>query len=227
MRKLQPVDLVSKVLRGMVRQQDEYISVSVLHEANVHNIVGQDEWIVLKRIYNMTDSERIYWSLAQVAESLGTTTAAIRNTEARAIKRLREPDCFGYFVKNFGSKKVIAGQIEIAFGENQVIMEKHDWLHYEKFSEEDLVGLLECEEKTLEILRRNYVEQPPKTPPFTPAILGLSVRATNALISSGLNSIGKLCANTERYLLKSPRIGKVTVKEIKDALAKHGLSLAK
>lgn len=59
------------------------------------------------------------------------------------------------------------------------------------------------------------------------ADLGLLKISFNALTKrNGVNSVEDLCSRTEKELLNLRRISSVTVKEIKDALAKHGLSLA-
>ncbi|MBI5400818.1 MAG: hypothetical protein HZB12_01745 [Candidatus Yonathbacteria bacterium] len=91
---------------------------------------------------------------------------------------------------------------------------------------QDIVRLLESAEGYIAIGEKYWDKQ--SSGAIMPSLqdLGLSVRATNALLFNSLTSIEKLCARTERYLLKSPRLGKVIVKEINDAMVKHGLSLA-
>ncbi len=57
--------------------------------------------------------------------------------------------------------------------------------------------------------------------------LGLSVRAANVLRSDGIETIGQLVEQLRRSpycLFKIPNCGKVTQREIKDALRRKGLS---
>jgi DNA-directed RNA polymerase alpha subunit len=71
---------------------------------------------------------------------------------------------------------------------------------------------------------RNY-----KHPIFEQSVwdLELSVRATNCLKSEGIETIGQLLERLRdncHYLTRVPNIGKVTEREIKDALRNRGLS---
>lgn len=54
--------------------------------------------------------------------------------------------------------------------------------------------------------------------------LTLSVRAVNALRSEGIERIGDLVTRQEQELLKTPKLGRKSVQEIKDALLVMGLS---
>lgn len=55
--------------------------------------------------------------------------------------------------------------------------------------------------------------------------LELTVRSTNCLKAENIYFIGDLIQRTEIELLKTPNLGKKSLTEIKDVLAKHGLSL--
>ena len=55
--------------------------------------------------------------------------------------------------------------------------------------------------------------------------LELSARATNCLKSEGINTIEELCTKPRNYLRKLPNLGKITLKEIVDALAERKLKL--
>jgi DNA-directed RNA polymerase alpha subunit len=55
--------------------------------------------------------------------------------------------------------------------------------------------------------------------------LNLPIRASNALRANGVNTIGKLCEESEYLLKRAPGIGKVSLKHIKEALAEHNLKL--
>ncbi len=55
--------------------------------------------------------------------------------------------------------------------------------------------------------------------------LELTVRATNCLKAEEIYTIGDLVKCSEVDLLKTPNLGKKSLTEIKDVLAKHGLSL--
>ena len=55
--------------------------------------------------------------------------------------------------------------------------------------------------------------------------LELSARATNCLKSEGINTIEELCTKSRNYLRKLPNLGKITLKEIVDALAERKLKL--
>jgi DNA-directed RNA polymerase alpha subunit len=71
---------------------------------------------------------------------------------------------------------------------------------------------------------RNY-----KHPVFEQSVwdLGLSVRASNCLRSEDIETIGQLIERLRDnpfYLKKVPNVGKITEREIKDALRAKGLS---
>lgn len=55
--------------------------------------------------------------------------------------------------------------------------------------------------------------------------LDLSARASNVLRNDGINTIGALCAMTERGILRLPNCGRNTLKELVDKLAARGLRL--
>ncbi len=55
--------------------------------------------------------------------------------------------------------------------------------------------------------------------------LELTVRSANCLKAENIFYIGDLIQRTEMELLKTPNLGKKSLTEIKDVLAKHGLSL--
>jgi len=55
--------------------------------------------------------------------------------------------------------------------------------------------------------------------------LELSLRAKNCLKAEGIKTIEELCTNNRNYLLKLPNLGKRTLNEIIDALAKRKLKL--
>lgn len=55
--------------------------------------------------------------------------------------------------------------------------------------------------------------------------LGLSLRSENCLRAEGIRTIGELLLFSENALLKTPNLGKRSLKEIKDTLVKHGLHL--
>jgi len=56
--------------------------------------------------------------------------------------------------------------------------------------------------------------------------IGLSARTLRVLKWHKIDTVDKVCSYIEKQLLGMGKIGPVTLKEIKDALAKHGLSLA-
>jgi DNA-directed RNA polymerase alpha subunit len=55
--------------------------------------------------------------------------------------------------------------------------------------------------------------------------LGLDVRAYNAVRKMGCRAVADICSLTERDLLNMQNVGRVTVLNIKQALAKEGLEL--
>ena len=55
--------------------------------------------------------------------------------------------------------------------------------------------------------------------------LDLTVRSNNCLIAEGIETIGDLIQWTEVGLLKTPNLGKRSLREINDALALKGLKL--
>jgi DNA-directed RNA polymerase alpha subunit len=57
------------------------------------------------------------------------------------------------------------------------------------------------------------------------AVLELSFRATNCLKADGIHTVEELCSKTRVQLSKVINLGKVTLNEIIEALAKHKLKL--
>jgi len=58
------------------------------------------------------------------------------------------------------------------------------------------------------------------------SVLGLNIRATNALLNNGFSTVGDVVAKTERELLwQLPGVGQGTLTEIKAKLGTHGLAL--
>lgn len=55
--------------------------------------------------------------------------------------------------------------------------------------------------------------------------LNLDVRAMNCLEAEGIHTIGDLCNQHTYNLTKIPNLGKITLKNIVNALAEHGLKL--
>lgn len=55
--------------------------------------------------------------------------------------------------------------------------------------------------------------------------LELPVRTYNVLTRAGITTVGQLCRQTRRDLLRLPWSGRKTVEAIEEALAKHGLAL--
>ncbi len=55
--------------------------------------------------------------------------------------------------------------------------------------------------------------------------LKLSIRAQNCLSSEGIKMVGQLLARTEKDLLAVRSFGKVTLQEVRDKLAEHGLEV--
>jgi DNA-directed RNA polymerase alpha subunit len=57
-------------------------------------------------------------------------------------------------------------------------------------------------------------------------VLELPVRAHNCLCAESIYTVSDLVTKTEYELRKIPNMGKVSIKEIKEALARHNLRLA-
>jgi DNA-directed RNA polymerase alpha subunit len=55
--------------------------------------------------------------------------------------------------------------------------------------------------------------------------LELTMRSTNALLADGINTIGELCNKHTYELKRIPNLGKVSIRDIVQALAEHGLKL--
>ena len=55
--------------------------------------------------------------------------------------------------------------------------------------------------------------------------LELTLRSTNALLADGINTIGELCNKHTYELKRIPNLGKVSIRDIVQALAEHGLKL--
>jgi DNA-directed RNA polymerase alpha subunit len=82
------------------------------------------------------------------------------------------------------------------------------------------------EDRVIERLDRLCAGPPVTDRPTDPA--SLSVRATNVLRNEGLHgplTPVRIAQLSERELLKAPNCGRTTIKEIKDALTRAGLSL--
>ena len=87
----------------------------------------------------------------------------------------------------------------------------------------------EIEEPEVDLAQLHPVDEPePEVDPnlLRPiADLKLSVRSTHCMGANSIRYIGGLVQCTEDELLKMPNLGKTSLKEIKDALTAHGLSL--
>jgi len=58
------------------------------------------------------------------------------------------------------------------------------------------------------------------------SVLGLTIRASNALLNNGFSTVGDVLAKTERELLwQLPGVGRGTLAEIKAKLGTRGLAL--
>jgi DNA-directed RNA polymerase subunit alpha len=57
------------------------------------------------------------------------------------------------------------------------------------------------------------------------SVLGLNIRATNALLNNGLSTVGDVLAKTEIELWQLPGVGPGTMMEIKAKLSARGLTL--
>ena len=58
------------------------------------------------------------------------------------------------------------------------------------------------------------------------SVLGLTIRASNALLNNGFSTVGDVVAKTERELLwQLTGVGQGTLTEIKAKLGTHGLAL--
>jgi DNA-directed RNA polymerase subunit alpha len=57
------------------------------------------------------------------------------------------------------------------------------------------------------------------------SVLGLSIRASNALLNNGVTTVGDLVAKTETELWRLPHVGPTTMADIKGKLSARGLSL--
>jgi len=57
------------------------------------------------------------------------------------------------------------------------------------------------------------------------SVLGLSVRASNALLISGFSTLKDVVALTEIELWRLPRVGRATLREIESKLSSRGLTL--
>lgn len=56
-------------------------------------------------------------------------------------------------------------------------------------------------------------------------VLELSARTANCLKADGICYLAHLCSHSEQELLRMPNLGKISCREIKDALTTRGLSL--
>ena len=57
------------------------------------------------------------------------------------------------------------------------------------------------------------------------SVLGLSIRASNSLLSNGFSTVGEVVAKTEIELWQLPHVGRGTLAEIKAKLSVRGLTL--
>lgn len=82
---------------------------------------------------------------------------------------------------------------------------------YKTYAELDVIDITEQQ-------RDNYLAQPI-------FVLGLSVRAHNCLERENIKTVRELVTKTERELLEYTDFGQVSLLDIKEQLAKMGLSL--
>jgi DNA-directed RNA polymerase alpha subunit len=85
-----------------------------------------------------------------------------------------------------------------------------------RLSEADFTALEKLMEKALK--HRAPVEE-------SIDVLNLSARGSNCLRAENINTVGELIAMTEGQLLRTPNIGRITVRLIKEALESRGLHL--
>ena len=57
------------------------------------------------------------------------------------------------------------------------------------------------------------------------SVLGLNIRATNALLNNGFSTVGDVVAKTEIEILQQQNLGPVTLTDIKAKLSALGLAL--
>lgn len=224
------VDLVTEVLNGQTRNLDSSLCRdSIRRISSVTRCLNHNESSVITRRYTLGCANfptNKGSSIAGIARAFGITKAEVRRLEASAIKRLREPDCFSYFVKNFGSKELLCRQISLVVEETSslLILKVNQDI---KFSEDDLSRILEAKECILEI-NKKYAVQPVKILPLTIEDLGLSARTLAILKKHKIatpSGIDGLCSFSEEHLLALNGVGPITVNEIKRRLAEHKLTL--
>lgn len=95
-------------------------------------------------------------SVRGVAKYLGITEGKVRAIEKRSIKRLQEPDCFGYFVKAFGSGRAIGCEI-LRLREKIEAIEKDNDVDL-IFPEHDLLAILKHTEAVFAVYKKYFPE---------------------------------------------------------------------
>ena len=90
----------------------------------------------------------------------------------------------------------------------------------------DIADAMIIEKKRRELAERNKLEEAPNPHlKFLIRDLDLTTRAQNCLKAEGIVSIEDLAQRTEVELLKTPNLGKHTLREIKDMITLRGLNL--
>lgn len=121
----------------------------------IEKINGLSLSVILNRYTLLPMQTCVDTSIAGVAKELGLTVAKVIALEASAIKRLRESDCYWYFVENFGSREILLEQLVQIDGETESFAPKGNPHWIENVPEGDLARVLEYMRKSADIFKKH------------------------------------------------------------------------
>ncbi len=141
-------------------------------------------------------------SLEEIAQAFGVTRERIRQIEAKALRKLRNPqrsDQLRPFINGLGDWIKVADSLQKRV--DSLLKEKERLLQGGDFQGESTILLRSIDN------------------------LELTVRAYNCLKYENIYLIGDLVQQTEYKLFKVPNLGPKSINEIKEVLASRGLTL--
>lgn len=193
--------------------------IEILHldlTSCVNEIETRLEWLFENTIFNKREvivfynRFKYFYTLEEVAKALGVTRERIRQIEHKCLAKLRR---FTRYLE-LGE---YASKLELAKKEyNEYITDlKEQWTYesakefIEQYKKTNIVS------KSLHLVKEvNTVQD-----------LDLSVRAYNCLRRAGVETVLQLVQISEEDLMKVRNMGKKSLKEIKNALARYDLEL--
>lgn len=163
-------------------------------------------------------------TLEEVSAEQGYTRERIRQIEAKALHRLRNPSRSKPL--KFVNGLVTDADIDAYQVQHRETQEKEQW--YQKLYQEIRESVIREVSLSPSLLRQvKEVSQELGIPHLSKPVeeLELSVRAANCLSNANIKTVGDLVQRTETELLRSKNFGRKSLKEIKEVLAEMSLCL--